>query len=93
MDGLEDVLERLVTDPVFRDRLAADPVSALSGYRLTDDELALLASRLEEAAGHRRVEPGTGTAGLAGLLAVFRGGAEGDEGTVDDAADRPRPEG
>ena len=44
--GIDEALERLVTDPTFRDELARDPKGALAGYDLTRDELSLLAQQL-----------------------------------------------
>lgn len=51
MAGIDEVLERLVTDPEFRARLATDPADALSGYLLAADDLTLLATRLSLDAG------------------------------------------
>jgi hypothetical protein len=42
MSDFDEVLERLVGDPAFASALAADPGRALAGYRLSDDEVALL---------------------------------------------------
>ena len=48
------VLERAMADPVFRALLASDPITALAGYDLTDDERGafrsgtIKAERLEE---------------------------------------------
>ena len=42
MSDFDDVLERLVMDPAFASTLASDPSSALHGYQLSEDEIALL---------------------------------------------------
>lgn len=55
MAGIDELLERLVTDLGFRARLAADPEDALSGYTLSDDDRRVLTAALSAAAG----EPGT----------------------------------
>jgi hypothetical protein len=46
MAGLDEVLERLVTEPGFRTRLTSQPWAALAGYDLTVEERELLAERL-----------------------------------------------
>jgi hypothetical protein len=46
MAGLDEVLERLATDPGFRTRLTSRPWAALAGYDLTAEERELLAERL-----------------------------------------------
>jgi hypothetical protein len=45
MAGIDDVLDRLVTDTEFAQRLARDPAGALTGYELTQDDLTLLSSQ------------------------------------------------
>jgi hypothetical protein len=42
MTDFDEVLGRLVGDPAFASAPAADPGRALAGYRLSDDEVALL---------------------------------------------------
>lgn len=70
MPGIDDVLERLVSEPGFRDDLSRDPKRALDGYDLSADDLEVLASELtEEAGGSGPVEARTTKAGLFGLLA------------------------
>ena len=39
MAGIDEVLERLVAEPEFREQLRADPATALSGYVLYDEDL------------------------------------------------------
>lgn len=79
MAGIDEVLERLVTDPEFRARLADDPAGALSGYMLYDEDLEVLAAALSDDAGaSSSVEQRTSKTTLAGLLAAFEG-AGGDE--------------
>jgi hypothetical protein len=69
MSDFDAALERLLTDPGFARALAADPGSALAGYRLSSEELAVLTTQLaEEAGGAHRVEPRTNQSSLAGLL-------------------------
>ncbi|MCI0584179.1 MAG: Os1348 family NHLP clan protein [Chloroflexi bacterium] len=69
MARIDDVLERLVIDAAFRARLASDPAGALAGYDLTADDLRLLSSQLDAAAGASGgVEARTSKAGLFGLL-------------------------
>ncbi len=96
MAGIDDVLERLVTDPGFRARLAGDPAGALSGYDLTADDLQLLSSQLDVGPGTSGgVEARTSKAGLFGLLGgvdevaeAFAAGdapAVGGEGGISDA--------
>jgi hypothetical protein len=48
MAGIDDVLERLVTDPAFRKHLRDDPQRALEGYVLSEDDLALLTAQLDD---------------------------------------------
>ncbi|WFE26952.1 Os1348 family NHLP clan protein [Solwaraspora sp. WMMD791] len=50
MSDFDTVLERLLTDPGFASRLAADPAGALAGYQLTADERELLATQAGDAA-------------------------------------------
>lgn len=79
MAGLEEALERLVTDRGFLEQLKADPSSALHGYDLDDAQRALLASQIDEVAGQSRVEQRTSKAGLAGLLAEAPLGHTGED--------------
>lgn len=67
MAGIEDVLERLRTDPAFKARLATDPGSALAGYELTADDLSRLARLVS--ANKSVVEQRTSKAGFFGLFA------------------------
>jgi hypothetical protein len=72
MAGLDDVLERLVADPSFRQRLAVNPSAALAGYELSEEDRALLASQVTEVAGTRgKVEARTSRASMVGLLGAL----------------------
>ncbi|HEX5588845.1 MAG TPA: Os1348 family NHLP clan protein [Candidatus Limnocylindrales bacterium] len=93
MAGIDDVLERLVTDAGFRARLASDPSAALAGYDLTPSDLQLLSSQLDMTAGSSGgVEARTSKAGLFGLLggvdelAEAIGGSGAGGAAADDAA-------
>jgi hypothetical protein len=69
MSDFDKVLERLVGDPTFQVALAADPASALAGYKLDAGERELLATQLETGpGGDRLVETRTNKSGVAGLL-------------------------
>ena len=46
MAGLDEVMERLLSDKEFRTRLAADRAGALAGYALSDDDREVLAATL-----------------------------------------------
>jgi hypothetical protein len=75
VSDFDDVLERLLTDAVFKARLAADPGGALAGYRLSSDEIDLLRSQLSaDEGGQHSVEQRTSKASLFGLLGGFGGG-------------------
>ncbi len=69
MSDFDDVLERLITDPTFQARLAADPRSALAGYTLDDAERELLGAQLVagDGGGHG-VETRTNKSGVVGLI-------------------------
>jgi len=47
VSDLPTVLERLA-DPDFLDRVVRDPKEALAGYRLTRDDVSVLAARLSD---------------------------------------------
>lgn len=47
MAGIEEVVERLARDAAFRARLLRDPATALAGYLLYDEDLAVLADHLD----------------------------------------------
>ena len=51
MAGIDDVLERIVTDTEFRRQLTTDPHKALAGYDVTDDEMELVTLQLSTDAG------------------------------------------
>ncbi|WP_327006173.1 Os1348 family NHLP clan protein [Dactylosporangium sp. NBC_01737] len=75
MSDFDDVLERLLTDPGFQARLAADPAGALAGYRLTADELELLQAQVGGVdAGQSRVEQRTSKASMFGLFSSIGSG-------------------
>jgi hypothetical protein len=75
MPGIDDVLERLITDPTFKAQLATDPRSALAGYELTADDLSLLARQVSGNDGGRSmVEQRTSKAGFFGLFAQVTDG-------------------
>lgn len=68
MSDLPTVLERLA-DPDFLDRVVRDPKEALAGYRLTRDDVSVLAARLadeQEVLGF--VEQRVAKAGMFSLL-------------------------
>lgn len=48
MAGIDDVLERLRTDPSFKQQISDDPQAALAGYELTTEDLSLLATRVAD---------------------------------------------
>jgi hypothetical protein len=69
MSDFDDVLERLLVDPVFQARLAADPDAALAGYRLDPSERQLLNTQLSRADGtDRTVEMRTSKSGIIGMI-------------------------
>lgn len=75
MADLSDVLERLITDPGFRQQLKDDPAVALEGYHLDEGELELLSTQIDEGSGKGgSVEQRTSKSALAGLLGLFGGG-------------------
>lgn len=75
MTDFDAALERLISDPAFRDQLATDPAGALAGYRLSPDELALLRSQVDTGSGDSQhgVETRTSKASLFGLLSPMGG--------------------
>src|SRR5688572_10977656 len=75
MTDFDAALERLISDPTFRDELANDPAKALAGYRLSPDELDLLRSQVDAGAGdsQHQVETRTSKASLFGLLSPIGG--------------------
>ncbi|MDG6104792.1 hypothetical protein Daura_05425 [Dactylosporangium aurantiacum] len=75
MSDFDDVLERLLTDPGFQARLAADPAGALAGYDLSADELELLQAQVGGGdTGQSRVEQRTSKASMFGLLSSIGSG-------------------
>lgn len=85
MTDLNDVLERLMTDPGFRQQLKDDPSSALAGYDLDDSEMNLLRSQVtEEAGAGGSVEQRTSKSALGGaLFGLFGGGGAAQEAVPD----------
>ncbi|MCU1589949.1 MAG: hypothetical protein JWP11_1205 [Frankiales bacterium] len=78
MADIDEVLERLVTDAAFRDRLGSDPAAALAAYDLSTDDLQLLASSLDDSEGQQHgVEQRTSKSAVVGLLASLTGGGGG----------------
>jgi len=78
MADIDTVLERLVTDAGFRQRLAEDPAAALSSYDLSAEDLQLLASSLDSGDDAQRgVEQRTSKSAVIGLLASLTGGGSG----------------
>jgi hypothetical protein len=73
MSDFDLVLERLLTEPSFAAALADDPNVALAGYRLDEDEVALLRSQVvgDTAADVAKVETRTNKSSTFGLLAPF----------------------
>jgi hypothetical protein len=74
MAGIDDVLERLLTDAGFARLLAHDPRAALAGYELTEDDLALLSSQVSfDRGAASTVEERVSKAGIFGLLSSLGG--------------------
>jgi hypothetical protein len=76
MSDFDEVLERLLGDPAFKARLAADPQGALDGYRLTPDELDILQSQVGEAGGQTHVEQRTSKASMFGVFSAIGSGLD-----------------
>ena len=69
MSDFDEVLERLVTDPVFQAALRADPEAALRPYRLEPQERQLLAAQLDLGSGaDHAVEERVSKSGVFGLV-------------------------
>ncbi len=78
MAGIDDVLERLLTDTSFAHLLARDPASALDGYSLSQDDLKLLSTQVSFDPGALSlVEERISKAGVFGLLTSFTAGLGG----------------
>ena len=92
MTDFDDVLERLLTDPVFQARLAANPEAALAGYRLDPSERDLLRAQLTGVdAADRTVETRTSKSGIVGLLGPVISALElaGSPGAVETIGNAP----
>jgi hypothetical protein len=75
MAGIEDVLDRLRTDPAFRAQLGTDPRSALAGYELTAEDLTRLVNLVDATNRDKSiVEQRTSKAGFFGLFAQITDG-------------------
>lgn len=90
MGGIEAVLERLVADPAFRVALARDPEAALLPYDLTADDVALLASRLDDGDDTQRaVEQRTSKSAMLAAVDMLDGGHGIPGGEQDEALASP----
>jgi hypothetical protein len=56
LPDLDEVLERLASEPTFAAALASEPTAALAGYDLSADDLAVIADCLD---GSRRPRRGS----------------------------------
>lgn len=85
MSDVDEVLERLVTDQAFRAQLRDDPVTALGGYDLGEEDVAVLAASIDEGqGGDRGVEQRTSkSAFLAAFTALTGSGGGGGGGHPD----------
>jgi hypothetical protein len=78
MAGIDEVLERLLTDAQFGRHLAQDPASALAGYELTADDLTLLSTQVSFDPGALSlVEERISKSSFFGLLTSITGGLAG----------------
>ena len=78
MAGIDDVLERLLSDGGFARQLAQDPATALAGYDLSADDLRLLSSQVSFDPGAlSTVEERVSKASMFGLLTTFTAGLGG----------------
>jgi hypothetical protein len=69
MSDFDEVLERLLGDPVFQAALQADPEAALAGYQLDPEERGLLGAQFDIGAGEERtVEMRVTKSGVMGLV-------------------------
>jgi hypothetical protein len=74
VSDFDAVLERLLAEPSFAAALAADPATALAGYRLDPDEVALLHTQFGgDSGGQRAVETRANQSSLFGMLAPIAG--------------------
>jgi hypothetical protein len=92
MSDIDDVLERLVTEPGFRAQLAEDPTGALAGYALDSADLEVLAATLDEgAAAEHGVEQRTSKSAFLQAVMGFLapGGGTGSDAGGDLAVPEP----
>jgi hypothetical protein len=84
MSDFDAVLERLLTDPSFQARLAADPGGALAGYDLDADEADLLRQQVSSDAGAHTavVEDRVTKSSTFGLFSSFGVGGGAGSGTA-----------
>lgn len=83
MADVNDVLERLISDPGFRRALSEDPEKALAGYDLTKADLEMLAAHVSDDPGARGgMEQRTSKSALAGLFGGASSGGESDLGFI-----------
>jgi hypothetical protein len=98
MSDFDEVLERLLTDPSFQARLAADPVAALAGYVLDAEEADLLSRQVGTDVGAQlaAVEDRVSKSSTFGLFSSFEGlggvgGAAVQQGFGSAPAEKPVP--
>jgi hypothetical protein len=75
MSDFDAVLERLLTDPSFQARLAADPAATLAGYALDAEEVDLLSQQVGTDVGAQlaAVEDRVSKSSTFGLFSSFTG--------------------
>jgi len=84
MSDFDTVLERLLMEPHFAARLAADPAAALIGYRLSQDEIELLHSQVgSTSSAPSGVEVRANQSSVFGMLSPLAGLAGGLTGIGD----------
>lgn len=77
MAGIDEVLEQLVNDPQFAERLTTDPATALAGYELGEDDLRVLAMQLSRDSGTGgAVEQRTSKSALAAVIGGIADGLD-----------------
>lgn len=69
MSDFDEVLERLVADPVFQAALRTNPAAALAGYQLDPGERQLLTTQVDSGLGEERtVEMRISKSGVMGMV-------------------------